>query len=138
MIAQNKICDVSTTPLSMTDSPTRAAYPSDLSDAEWDVIQLFLPQPKGFGRPPSVDLREILNAIFYIQRTGCQWEMLPHDFPPYSTVYRYFRKWQCNGIWQQMHNQIRHRLRTLLMNREADSGVAIADSRLVKTTETGF
>ena len=73
--------------------PTRKLYPSDMSDAEWAIIEPKLPSPKGFGHPREVNLREILNAIFYVQRTGCQWEMLPHDFPPHQTVYKYFRKW---------------------------------------------
>ena len=114
--------------------PKRPSYPSDLSDAEWEVIQPLLPQPRGFGHPRTVDLREILNAIFYVQRTGCQWEMLPHDLPPHSTVYRYFRKWCRQGIWQVIHDHLRHQLRQK-MGREADSSLAIADSQSVKTTE---
>ena len=78
--------------LSEIDHPLRKPYPSDLNEAEWQFIQPLLPQPKGFGHPRTVDLREILNAIFYVQRTGCQWKMLPHDFPPHPTVYRYFSK----------------------------------------------
>ena len=70
----------------------RRLYPSDLSDAEWSLIHPLLPLPKGFGHPVEVDFREILNAIFYVQRTGCQWEMMPHDLPPHTTVYGYFRK----------------------------------------------
>jgi len=112
----------------------RKPYPSDLSDAQGDVLKPLLPAPKGFGHPVSVDLREILNAIFYVQRTGCQWEMLPHDFPPYTTVYGYFQKWQRQGIWQQMHDQVRQQLRTEL-GRDEQSTVAIADSQSVKTTE---
>jgi putative transposase len=93
-------------------NPTRQPYPSDLSDAEWDILKPLLPKPKGFGHPVEVDFREILNGIFYVQRTGCQWEMMPHDLPPYSTVYSYFQKWQRKGVWQQMHDQIRQQLRT--------------------------
>ena len=73
-------------------TPHRPAYPSDLSDTEWALIEPHLPKPKGFGHPRTVNLREILNGIFYVQRTGYQWEMLPHDLPPHSTVYKYFRK----------------------------------------------
>jgi putative transposase len=112
----------------------RKAYPSDLSDGEWEVLKPLLPKPKGFGHPVEVDFREILNGIFYVQRTGCQWEMMPHDLPPYSTVYNYFQKWQRQGIWQQIHDQIRHQLRTQL-GRPEGSTVAIADSQSVKTTE---
>lgn len=115
-------------------NPTRTPYPSDLSDAEWEVLKPLLPTPKGFGRPPEVDFREILNGIFYVQRTGCQWEMLPHDLPPYSTVYHYFRKWQRKGIWQEIHDQVREQVREEL-GRQKQSTVAIADSQSVKTTE---
>jgi putative transposase len=115
-------------------NPQRKLYPSDLSDAEWQIISPLLPLPKGFGHPRTVDLREILNGIFYVQRTGCQWEMLPHDLPPHGTVYKYFQKWQSKGIWQQIHDQLRHKLRTQ-MGRTEQSTVAIADSQSVKTTE---
>ena len=114
--------------------PHRPAYPSDVSDAEWEVLEPLLPRPKGFGRPATVDFREILNAIFYVQRTGCQWEMLPHDLPAPSTVYRYFSKWQRRGYWQQMHDQLRGQLREQ-MGRSSEASVAIADSQSVKTTE---
>lgn len=80
-------------------NPSRKPYPSDLSDAEWEILKQVLPKPQGFGHPVEVDFREILNGIFYVQRTGCQWEMMPHDLPPYSTVYRYFQKWQRQGVW---------------------------------------
>jgi putative transposase len=115
-------------------TPSRKPYPSDLSDAEWEILKQVLPKAKGFGHPVEVNFREILNGIFYVQRTGCQWEMLPHDLPPYSTVYYYFRKWQRNGIWQHMHDQIREKLRTTF-GRNEQSSVAIADSQSVKTTE---
>ena len=115
-------------------NPTRQPYPSDLSDAQWEILKPQLPKPKGFGHPVEVDFREILNGIFYVQRTGCQWEMMPHDLPPYSTVYFYFKKWQRKGIWLQMHDQIRQQLRTKL-GRDEQSTVAIADSQSVMTTE---
>ena len=115
-------------------NPVRKPYPSDLSDAEWEILKPLLPVPKGFGHPVEVDFREILNGIFYVQRTGCQWEMMPHDLPPYSTVYNYFQKWQRKGIWQLLHDQVRQQLRTQL-GRAKHSSVAIADSQSVKTTE---
>ncbi len=95
----------------------RKAYPSDLSELEWGIIKPLLPAPKGFGHPRTVDLREILNAIFYVQRTGCQWEMLPHDLPPHTTVYGYFQKWQRQGLWQTIHDQLRYKLRNKLERR---------------------
>ena len=116
------------------ENPHRKPYPSDLSDAEWLILKPLLPTPKGFGHPQTVDLREVLNAIFYVQRTGCQWEMLPHDLPPYTTVYGYFQKWQRKGSWQIIHDQVRHQLRQDL-GRDEHSTVAIADSQSVKTTE---
>jgi putative transposase len=112
----------------------RKPYPSDLSDAEWEILKSLLPSPKGFGHPVEVDFREVLNGIFYVQRTGCQWEMLPHDLPPYTTVYGYFQKWQRKGVWQQIHDKVRHQLRQEL-GRDEHSSVAIADSQSVKTTE---
>ena len=115
-------------------NPKRKPYPSDMSDEQWVLIEPKLPVPKGFDRPREVDMREIINAIFYVQRTGCQWEMLPHDFPPYQTVYKYFCKWQRKGIWQKLHDELRDELRQH-MGRETDSSVAIADSQSVKTTE---
>jgi putative transposase len=114
-------------------NPTRQSYPSDLSDAGWDILKPLLPKLEGFGHPVEVDFREILNGIFYVQRTGCQWEMMPHDLPPCSTVYSYFKKWQRKGVWQQMHDQTRQQLRTTL-GRDEPSSVAIADSQSVKST----
>ena len=115
-------------------NPQRKPYPSDLSDMEWEVIQPLLPKPKGLGHPVEVDFREILHGIFYVLWSGCQWEMMPHDLPPYTTVYGYFRRWQRQGQWQQMHDTLRERVRKR-MKRGASSTVAIADSQSVKTTE---
>ena len=115
-------------------NPHRQPYPRDLSDAKWQAIEPLLPKPKGFGHRRTVDLGEIINAIFYVLRTGCQWEMLPHDFPPYTTVYGYFRKWHRRSIWVQLHDELRRQVRTKA-GREEDSSVAIADSQSVKTTE---
>ena len=115
-------------------TPTRKPYLSDLSEHEWEVMRPLLPTPKGFGHPRAVDLREILNAIFYVQRTGCQWEMLPNDFPPHTTVYGYFQKWQRKGQWQKIHDQLRSQLREK-QGRKPQPTVAIADSQSVKTTE---
>jgi len=112
----------------------RKPYPSDLSDAEWEILKSLLPSPKGFGHPVEVDFREVLNRIFYVQRMGCQWEMLPDDLPPYTTVYGYFQKWQRKGVWQQIHDKVRHQLRQEL-GRDEHSSVAIADSQSLKTTE---
>jgi len=96
--------------------------------------QPFAAGKKGFGRPRTVDLREILNAIFYVQRSGCQWEMLPHDFPHHGTVYKYFEKWRKKGVWEKIHDKLRKKLRKQ-EGREEKSSVAIADSQSVETTE---
>src|SRR5919112_614910 len=79
----------------------RKPYPTDLSDAEWNYIQPHLPAPKEHGRPRIHDLREILDAVFfYVLKSGCQWRLLPHDFPRWPSVYHYFRKWRIDGTWE--------------------------------------
>ena len=88
----------------------RKPYPTDLSDAEWKYIQPHLPAPKGHGRPRTHSLREILNAVFYLLKSGCQWRLLPHDFPRWPTVYWYFRKWRIDGTWERINRAIRERL----------------------------
>jgi len=115
-------------------NPQRKTYPSDLSDSEWKLLEPLLPKPRGSGHPIEVDFREILNGIFYVQRSGCQWEMMPHDLPPYTTVYKYFHKWQRRGLWQQMYDKICEQLHSELRTDE-NSRAAIADSQTVKTTE---
>lgn len=113
-------------------------YPSDLTDAEWQILVPVLPSssPSGRGRPRTRDLREILNAIFYVLRSGCAWRMLPRDFPPFQTAYYYFRKWRLDGTWDKIHEVLRDRLRAR-EGREASPSAAILDSQTVKTTEKG-
>lgn len=113
---------------------SRKAYPSDLSDAEWQEIRLLLPVESSIGRPRQVDLREIINGIFYILSEGCRWRALPHDLPPWQTVYNYFRHWQRLGVWQQIHIQLRQRVRQSLDKAELATAGMI-DSQSVKTTE---
>ena len=115
---------------------TRRAYPSDLSDAEWQVIAPLIPPAKPGGRPREVDMREIVNGIFYITRSGCAWRMLPHDFPPWSTVHHYFRAWRKEGTWEKIHDALRARVR-LQEGRDPQPSAAILDSQSVKTTEKG-
>ena len=81
---------------------SRAAYPTDLTDPEWTVLQSLIPPAKPGGRPRDVDMREILNAAFYIDRGGCSWRLLPYDFPPWQTVYTYVRAWKQDGTWERM------------------------------------
>jgi putative transposase len=114
---------------------SRKTYPSDLSDVEWVFIASLIPAAKLGGRPRSVDIREIVNAIFYIIRSGCAWRMLPHDFPAWQTVYGYFRKWRQDGVWEAMNAALRESVR-IQAGREAQPSAAIIDSQSVKTTET--
>jgi putative transposase len=114
----------------------RRAYQSDLSDAEWGCLEPYLPLPKAAGRPKLHSAREILNAIFYIVRGGCAWRLLPHDFPPWKTVYHYFRSWRLDGTWERMHSALRKRVRVRL-KRNPQPSAAIVDSQSVKTTGVG-
>ncbi len=84
----------------------RKPYPSDVNDAEWGIIEPLLPASKPIGRRRQVDLREIINGIFYVLHEGCTWRALPHDLPPWQTVYNYFRRWQQLGVWQEIHTQL--------------------------------
>lgn len=115
---------------------TRKAYPSDLSDGEWGILEPYIPAPKAGGRPAEHARREIVNAIRYVLRTGCAWEYLPHDFPPYTTVYDYFRHWSQAGIWETANAALREQARRRA-GREPSPSVAIIDSQSVKTTEKG-
>ena len=81
----------------------RKPYPSDLTDGEWQQIEPRIPPAKTGGRPRTEDMREILNAIFYLLCTGCAWRMLPHDFAPWQTVYEYFRQWKQDGAFERIH-----------------------------------
>jgi putative transposase len=114
----------------------RKPYPTDLSDAEWNYIAPHLPAPKGYGRPRTHDLREILNAVFYVLKSGYQWRLLPHDFPRWPTVYWYFRKWRIDGTWERMHTALRKRVRVRL-ERNPQPSAAIVDSQSIKTTGVG-
>src|ERR687892_1273864 len=114
----------------------RKPYPTDLSDAEWERIEPHLPTPKAPGRPRVHSLREILNAIYYIVRSGCAWRLLPHEFPPWKTIHHYFRTWRIDGTWEQLHAALRHRLRVRL-KRDPQPSAGIVDSQSVKTTAVG-
>jgi len=119
----------------MAEQAQRQPYPTDLSDAEWQRIKPYLPAPKSGGRPRVHSQREILNAIFYIVRSGCTWRMLPHDLPPWKTVYHYFRVWRKDGTWERINSALRVEVR-VAAGREPEPSAAVLDSQSVKTTET--
>jgi putative transposase len=117
----------------------RKKYPSDLTDEQWAILGPMLPptkQSKRGGRPRKVDMREVLNTIFYLNRSGCQWDMLPHDLLPKSTVYDYFAQWRDDGTWEKMVQALRERTR-VQAGRESTPSAACIDSQSVKTTEMG-
>ena len=114
----------------------RQAYPSDVTDAEWAILVAYIPAPLRGGRPAKWKRREIVNAILYVLRTGCQWRSLPHDFPPYKTVFDYFRRWRAAGLWEQANQALREQLRERMGHNQQPSA-AIIDSQSVKTTEKG-
>jgi putative transposase len=110
-------------------------YTSDLTDVEWDLIHYCFPKPSKKGRPRKHDFRELLNAIFYLVKTACQWRNLPKHFAPWGTVYHYFRLWKRNGLWAQIHAHLREHV-CLVEGRNRHPSAAIIDSQSVKSTET--
>jgi putative transposase len=118
------------------DVPARAAYRSDLTDAQWGMLEGLVPACKQGGRQREVNMREVINTILYLVRTGCQWSMLPHDLLPKSTVYDYFAAWRDDGTWQRMMDALRAQVRTA-EGRAATPSAASIDSQSVKTTERG-
>jgi putative transposase len=114
----------------------RKPYPTDLTDEQWKLVQPFLPDAKPGGRPREVDLREVLNALFYLVRSGCQWRMIPHEFPPWRTCYNYYRAWIDSGTWDEIVYLLRLEVRAQA-DRNEQPRVAAIDSQSVKTTEQG-
>jgi putative transposase len=115
-------------------------YDTDLTDAQFALVEPFLPKPKKMGRPPA-DLRAVLNGILYLVRSGCQWRLLPHDFPPWSTVHTWYRRWRQDGTWEKIHEALRKAAR-VQAGRDPSPRSSAADSQSVKTAgqggETGF
>jgi putative transposase len=114
----------------------RKPYPSDLTDAQWAVLQPLLPRARPGGRPRKTDPRDVLDALWYLNRTGCTWRALPHDFPPWKTVYNYFQDWTRAGLWPKLLARLRPAARTAA-GREPAPRVAAIDSQSVKTAEGG-
>jgi putative transposase len=111
-------------------------YPTDLTDDEWAILEPLIPPAKAGGRPRGADVREVVNAVRYLLRSGCAWRLLPREFPPWPTVYAYFRRWQADGTWERAAGALRRDLRVALGRRPEPSG-AVLDSQTAKTTEKG-
>lgn len=120
----------------MGEPAKRKPYPSDLTDEQWERLKPLVERKGGPGHPGTLDLREVLNALFYMLRTGCQWRYLPHDFPEESSVRYWKKKWTADGTWQRINEALRTELRTQA-GRAAQPSAAILDSQTVKTTEAG-
>lgn len=110
------------------------AYPSDLTDVEWELIKKEVPKERRGGRHRSVDIRSILNAIFYVLDNGTKWRSLPHDYPAWQTVYWYFQQWNRNGTIERIHKKMR-KITRVVAGKEPDETVGIIDSQSTKTTE---
>lgn len=128
--------DKQSKPVSKQRCAKRDPYPSDLTDAQWQRVESLIPPAKPGGRPRSVNVREIINAILYVLRSGCTWRMVPHDLPPWSSAYHYFRQWRLDGSWERIQNTLCEQVR-LEAGKQASPSAAIIDSQTVKTTEKG-
>ncbi|GHO52828.1 IS5 family transposase [Ktedonobacter robiniae] len=111
----------------------RKAYPSDLTDEQWELLEPLIPQPSLQGRKPFVSRREVVNAILYVLRSGCPWRMLPHEFPAWQSVYYNFHRWEREGVWDRILQTLRMRMRTR-QGREEEPSAAIIDSQSIKTS----
>ena len=112
------------------------SYSTDLSDAEWECLKLRVQAPNKRGRPRTHSTREILNAIFYVLKSGCAWRLLPRDFPPWETVYWWFRRWRIDGTFERLNAAVRERLRVRL-RRNPQPSAGVVDSQSAKTTGVG-
>lgn len=115
---------------------SRTAYPTDLTDAQWELIEPMIPPAKPGGRPRSADMREVINAIQHMVRGGYAWRLMPHDLPPWPTVHHYYRAWRQDGTWLKIHGALREQVR-LADGRQPTPSAAILDTQSVKTTSKG-
>ena len=114
----------------------RYPYPTDVTDEQWSLIESHIPPEKPGGRPRTVIMREVINGILYLNRTGCSWRMLPHDLPPWGTVHYYYRRFRREGAWSNIHDRLREQVR-IDAGKEKTPSAAIIDSQSVKTAEKG-
>jgi putative transposase len=114
----------------------KRSYSTDLTDAEWRCLQSYVPAPKHRGRPRIHGTREILNAVFYVLKSGCPWRLLPRDFPPWESLYYWFRRWRIDGTWEKLNAALREQLR-IRLGRNAQPSAGIVDSQSAKTTGVG-
>lgn len=112
----------------------RSSYPSDLTDEQWKLISRLIPPAEPGGRDRTVDIREVVNGILYLNRNGGVWRALPHEFPPWGTVWYYFRRFRNDGTWAKVHDAPREKVRNKAGRKKTPSA-AILDSQSVKTTE---
>lgn len=116
----------------MSEAPQRKRYPSDLTDAQWNLIEAFIPAVSENATIPTIERREIVNAILYVLRTGCSWRQMPHDLPNGKTAHHYFRIWSHQGIWEPIMAHLRKRVREKI-GRDREPSAAIIDSQSIKT-----
>lgn len=126
----------------MTNQLARKSYPSDLTDAQWEILAPLIPKPGAESPREPVSRREIVNGVLHVLRTGCSWRQMPHDLPNGKTVYHYFRRWKRDGTWEQAMTRLRREVRTQ-MGQDPEPSTAMIDSQSIKTSpvrgsERGF